>query len=219
MIEETLPRPPCQPFERRAEASLREHANLLDLTHDAMIVRDMEASIKYWNRGAEEMYGWTAEEALGQSAPELLKTVSAVPLEQIESQVLRTGRWEGELVHHRRNGTPVVVASRLALQRDERGEAGGDPRDQYRHHPAQAGRGGPAGSRGAMESCLRSESHDVLHHRCGRRDPVGESRRRRAVGLAREPADRPAGAERVPRSRSGVRPGKRRAGFPAARGA
>ncbi|NDZ14563.1 PAS domain S-box protein [Variovorax sp. WS11] len=120
--EETLPRPPCRPFERRAEALLREHADLLDLTHDAMIVRDMEASITYWNRGAEQMYGWTAEEALGQSAPELLKTLSAVPLEQIESQVLRTGRWEGELVHHRRNGTPVVVESRLALQRNERGE-------------------------------------------------------------------------------------------------
>jgi PAS domain S-box-containing protein len=119
---ETLPRLPCQPFERRAEGLLREHADLLNLTHDAMIVRDMDASITYWNRGAEEMYGWTAEEALGQCAPELLKTVSAVPLEQIESQVLRTGRWEGELVHHRRNGTPVVVASRLALQRDERGE-------------------------------------------------------------------------------------------------
>ncbi|OUM01978.1 hypothetical protein A8M77_12745 [Variovorax sp. JS1663] len=101
---------------------LREHADLLNLTHDAMIVRDMDASITYWNRGAEKMYGWTAQEALGRSAPELLKTVSTVPLEQIESQVLRTGRWEGELVHHRRDGTPVVVASRLALQRDEQGE-------------------------------------------------------------------------------------------------
>jgi PAS domain S-box-containing protein len=121
-VEETLPRPPLQPFERQAETLLREHSNLLDLTNDAMFVRDMRASITYWNRGAEKMYGWTAEEALGRSAPELLKTSSAVPLEQIESQVLRTGRWEGELVHHRRNGTPVVVASRLALQRDAQGE-------------------------------------------------------------------------------------------------
>lgn len=120
--DETLSRPAWQAFERPAEASLREHADLLNLTHDAMFVRDMESAIKYWNRGAEEMYGWTAEEALGKSAPELLKTISSVPLEQIEAQVLRTGRWEGELVHHRRDGTPVVVASRLALQRDEQGE-------------------------------------------------------------------------------------------------
>lgn len=119
---EPLSRPACQPFERQAEASLREHADLLNLTHDAMFVRDMDAAITYWNRGAEEMYGWTAEEALGKSARELLKTISTVPIEQIESQVLRTGRWEGELVHHRRNGTPVVVASRLALQRDEHGQ-------------------------------------------------------------------------------------------------
>ncbi|SCK12994.1 PAS domain S-box-containing protein [Variovorax sp. HW608] len=116
-----LSRPACRPFERQAEISLREHADLLDLTHDAMFVRDMDTAIKYWNRGAEEMYGWTAEEALGKSALELLKTLSTVPLDQIESQVLRTGRWEGELVHHRRDGTPVVVASRLALQRDEQG--------------------------------------------------------------------------------------------------
>ena len=119
---ETLSRSACRPFEQQAQASLREHAELLNLTHDAMFVRDMEAVIKYWNRGAEEMYGWTADEALGKSAPELLKTISAVPLEQIDSQVLSTGRWEGELVHHKRNGTPVVVASRLALQRDEQGE-------------------------------------------------------------------------------------------------
>ena len=120
--DETLSHAAHQPFERQAAALPREHADLLNLTHDAMIVRDMDAAITYWNRGAEEMYGWTAEEALGQSAPELLKTLSAVPFEQIVSQVLSIGRWEGELVHYRRNGTPVVVASRLALQRDEHGK-------------------------------------------------------------------------------------------------
>ncbi|MDR6536011.1 PAS domain S-box protein [Variovorax soli] len=120
--DETLSRAAHQPFERQAAALPREHADLLNLTHDAMIVRNMDAAITYWNRGAEEMYGWTAEEALGQSAPELLKTLSAVPFEQIVSQVLSIGRWEGELVHYRRNGTPVVVASRLALQRDEHGK-------------------------------------------------------------------------------------------------
>ncbi|HSW18948.1 MAG TPA: PAS domain S-box protein [Ramlibacter sp.] len=120
--DETLSRSARPPFEPQAQAPLHEHADLLDLTHDAMFVRDMHSAIRYWNRGAEEMYGWTAQEALGKSAPELLQTLSAIPFEQIDSQVLSTGRWEGELVHHRRNGTPVVVASRLALQRDEQGE-------------------------------------------------------------------------------------------------
>jgi PAS domain S-box-containing protein len=119
---ESLSRRARLPFDRQAEASMHEHADLLNLTHDAMFVRDMETAITYWNRGAEELYGWTAEEVLGQSALQLLKTISSEPLEKIETQVLRTGRWEGELVHHRRDGTPVIVASRLALQRDQHGE-------------------------------------------------------------------------------------------------
>src|SRR5262249_20731422 len=56
----------------RAEEMLREQASLLDLTHDAIFVRDMNGIITYWNRGAEALYGWTAEEAEGRSAPELL---------------------------------------------------------------------------------------------------------------------------------------------------
>ena len=96
-------------------------ASLLDLTHDAIIVRDLDRAIRYWNRGAVEMYGWTADEAVGKSAPELLKTVFPVPLAEIEAQMLRAGRWEGEVVNSRKDGTEVVVASRWALKRDEQG--------------------------------------------------------------------------------------------------
>ena len=105
---------------RRAEAVLREQANLLNLTHDTVFVMDMEGVIKYWNRGAEEQYGWTAEQAVGRDAHDLLKTVFRAPLEQIKAEVTRTGRWEGELVHTKKDGGQVVVASRWSLQRNER---------------------------------------------------------------------------------------------------
>jgi PAS domain S-box-containing protein len=107
---------------RRAEERSAERAQLLDLTHDTIFVQDMGSVIKYWNRGAEERYGWTAEQAVGRVAHDLLKTAFPLPLEQIKAEVMRTGRWEGELVHTRRDGTQIVVASRWALQRDERGE-------------------------------------------------------------------------------------------------
>jgi PAS domain S-box-containing protein len=105
--------------EQQAEAALREQANLLNLTHDAIFVRDMNGIAKYWNRGAEELYGWPAEQAVGRVILELLKTIFQVPLEQIEEEVIDAGRWEGELVQTKKDGSQVVVASRWSLQRDE----------------------------------------------------------------------------------------------------
>jgi two-component system, LuxR family, sensor kinase FixL len=105
----------------RAEVALREQASLLNLTHDTIFVRDMNDAITYWNRGAEELYGWTREEAIGQVTHRLMQTIFPAPLAEIDAGLLRTGRWEGELVHTKRDGTQVVVASRWSLQRDERG--------------------------------------------------------------------------------------------------
>ncbi len=100
---------------------LREQASLLSLTHDSIYVRDMNAVIRYWNHGAEVLYGWSAESAVGEVAHELLKTVFPVPLEQIETELLRSGRWEGELSQSRKDGTQAVVGSRWSLKRDEGG--------------------------------------------------------------------------------------------------
>ena len=107
---------------QRSEATLREQASLLDLTHDTVFVRDMNSVITYWNRGAEELYGWKREEAVGRVTHDLLHTTFPEPREQIMATLLRTDRWEGELVHTRRDGARVTVASRWSLQRDETGQ-------------------------------------------------------------------------------------------------
>jgi PAS domain S-box-containing protein len=106
---------------RRAEASLREKAGLLDLTHDTVFVRDMNDVISYWNRGAEELYGWKSDEAIGQTTHKLTQTIFPASLDEINETLMRTGRWQGELMHTRRDGTQVRVASRWSLQRDEQG--------------------------------------------------------------------------------------------------
>jgi PAS domain S-box-containing protein len=102
--------------------ALREQASLLNLTHDTIFVRNTNDAITYWNRGAEELYGWKAEEALGKVTHQLMQTKFPAPLEEIQAELMQTGRWEGELVHTKIDGTQVVVASRWALQRDDSGK-------------------------------------------------------------------------------------------------
>jgi PAS domain S-box-containing protein len=106
---------------KRAEQQLKKQAELLSLAHDAIIVRDPESRITFWNPGAEMTYGWTAAEAMRKVTHELLQTTFPDPLDQINAILLRTGRWEGELIHTKRDGTRVVVASRQSLRHDEHG--------------------------------------------------------------------------------------------------
>jgi PAS domain S-box-containing protein len=107
---------------KRAEETLQEQAHLLDLTHDAIFVWDMKTVVRYWNRGAEALYGWTAEQAVGRPVAEFLKTIFPVPFERIKEELLSAGRWEGELVRTKRDGTQVSVAARWSLERDARAE-------------------------------------------------------------------------------------------------
>jgi PAS domain S-box-containing protein len=107
---------------RTSEAAYREQAELLDLTHDAIFVRDMEDKIIYWNRAAERLYGWPSAEACGQVARKLLQKRFPVSLDQIEAEVRARGSWEGEVVHHSRKGAEIIVSSRWALRTNSAGQ-------------------------------------------------------------------------------------------------
>ncbi|MGD9881307.1 MAG: sensor histidine kinase [Reyranella sp.] len=104
----------------RAMATVREHARLLDLTHDTIFVRNLDDVIVFWNRAATELYGWSREQAIGRKASDLLQTQFPAPFETVMGDVKREGRWEGELVHTCSDGRKVTVASRWSLRRDER---------------------------------------------------------------------------------------------------
>jgi PAS domain S-box-containing protein len=106
----------------REVAERTRQASLLDLTHDSIFVRDLDNVILYWNRGAEELYGFAPEEAIGKRSNELLKSSFPAPVDDIRAELLRTGRWEGELKRTKADGTEVVVASRWSLRRGERNQ-------------------------------------------------------------------------------------------------
>jgi rsbT co-antagonist protein RsbR len=102
-------------------AMLQERALLLDLALDAIVVRSLDGTIAFWNRGAERMYGYEKNEAIGRTSHSLLDTIFPAPIEDIQETLLKSGSWDGELHHIRRDGASIVVASRWALQRDGSG--------------------------------------------------------------------------------------------------
>jgi PAS domain S-box-containing protein len=98
---------------------LREKTSVLDLAQ--VLVRDMESRIVEWNLGAERIYGFSKEEALGRISHELLNTQFPEPPAQIEDTLRRRGKWEGELVHRKRDGGRLIVSSQWVLHRDSAG--------------------------------------------------------------------------------------------------
>ena len=102
------------------EAALQRQADLLDQAQDAIIVRDPEGRITYWNRSAERIYGWFAEEAIGSDVRSLLYE-DRMAFDAAHEAVLRTGRWVGELRQRTRRGEMVEVAARWTLVRGKGG--------------------------------------------------------------------------------------------------
>jgi PAS domain S-box-containing protein len=103
---------------RAAEA--RELLATLDLA--AVMVRDMDGTIRFWSEGCERLYGYSAEEAVGQNMHELLQTDFLLAREEVEQSLAEQGSWTGDLRHRRRDGTPLVIAVRKELRRDPAGE-------------------------------------------------------------------------------------------------
>ena len=107
---------------KQAEQKLRETLEMLDLASDAIIIRDMDDRIIYWNQGAEKLYGWTKAEVVGQYIHTFLETVFPRPLETVLAEFFQHGSWEGELHHTTRDCRHIIVGSRWTLQRDGEGK-------------------------------------------------------------------------------------------------
>ena len=110
---------------REAEHSQQEKAQLLDLARDAIFSLDFDGTVRFWNSGAERLYGWTRDEVIGKRAHELLQTIFPEALTEIEIQLVTRGHWEGEVVHMRRDGTPLRMMSRWALRKGDEGRPAG----------------------------------------------------------------------------------------------
>src|SRR5215471_7164569 len=108
--------------QKKAERRLAEQARLLDLSNEAILVRDHEDRITYWNHGAAELYGYSAEEAVGKISHKLLQTEHPEQLEQIFKKLDRDNRWSGELVHRHKDGSKIVVMSHWSSDGDKFGK-------------------------------------------------------------------------------------------------
>jgi len=106
---------------KRAEEQIREQAALLDQAQDAIMVRDLDHKILFWNKGAEHIYGWTAAEAIGKDARDLIFKHSSEQFEIARKSVIEKGEWMGEMHQTQRDGTALVIESRWTLVRDEKG--------------------------------------------------------------------------------------------------
>jgi two-component system sensor histidine kinase/response regulator len=107
---------------KKADETLRDQALILDLAKDAIFIRDMDDRLIYWNQGAQRVYGWTKDEAMGHITHDILKTEFPQPLEVLKAQLFDWGHWEGELIHTRNDGRTVTVVSSWTLQRDKTGQ-------------------------------------------------------------------------------------------------
>jgi len=106
---------------REAEEQSRGLARLLDLAHDAIVVHDMEDRILFWNKGAEQLFGWTSQEALGRHAWQFLHK-EIYKYQEGRKMLLEKGKWNNEFVCWTKNGQEVIIDSRFTLVRDDQGK-------------------------------------------------------------------------------------------------
>lgn len=188
----------------------RDLNHLLELLHDAIIVRDTRSAILFWNRGAERLYGWSALEAHGHTTHEFFRTEFPEPFEDVHKTLFETGTWEGELAHRTKAGRRIVVESRQALQRDKQGRpwrilevnrditARRDAEESLRNLSARL-----LQLQDEERRRIARELHDTtgqslaalaihlsaVHERIADKDPVARDILREALGLSQEASD------------------------------
>ncbi|WP_414754792.1 PAS domain S-box protein [Anabaena sp. CCY 9910] len=108
---------------QQAEQKIREQAALLEIATDAIFVRDLQSNILFWNQGAERLYGWSQEEAIGRNTQELLYSETSFHLHEAAlNVVMELGLWQGELQKLTQSGKEIIVESRWTLMRDAAGQ-------------------------------------------------------------------------------------------------
>src|SRR5690349_6777987 len=107
--------------------------DLVKLASDAILIRDCDGTIRFWNAGAERLYGWSAAQAVGRRSHELLATRFPMPLDEINATLMHTRTWEGMLRHRSASGAEVIVASRW-VQRQSGGLVLEINRDETERH-------------------------------------------------------------------------------------
>lgn len=105
-----------------ARPEWQDEREILDLVHESIFARDRDLKITFWNAAAEELYGWTRDEALGRDADALLQCQHPLPLAEREAELFATGRWHGEFTRRTKSGSSVLVEVTWTVRRDEAGE-------------------------------------------------------------------------------------------------
>ena len=106
----------------QAADQARKQAALIDLSPDAIMIRQLDGNITFWSKGAEKLYGYTKEEAIGQTSNRILQTIFPEPLKEIILQLKHKGHWSGELIHQTKDERKVIVQSYWLAKLDEHGE-------------------------------------------------------------------------------------------------
>ena len=204
---------------KAAEARLNDLAELLKLA--PVLVRDLDDRIVFWDRGAEELYGFSAEEAVGQISHDLLNTVFPRPFEELRAELLRNGTWQGEIVTPSQGRIRDLRHLPLGTAAGRRHPAGRDPRCCCRHLGPEADGSRPARRRPAeglvpRHDCPRAAQPACSGPECGaapspsrrRPDPVVQQQRDvidRQVGQMKRLLDDLLDAARITRGASRVR--------------
>lgn len=120
-----LERSRSQEATRLAALKVHEQASLLDRAQDAIMLRNLDSTLRYWNKGAERMYGWTAEEVLGRTMEDLMYRRPQVLATAMRQTLDGNGDWTGELEEVARDGSVVWLEARWTVVRDEQGQVNG----------------------------------------------------------------------------------------------